>query len=98
MRKMESEAIKLVKDALMKKGWNQKELAEKAKLSGPTISRCLTGDLLISREVAEKLAGVLDLDREKLVELAVLDRIQSMQEEYREYPEVQKRLGLCLVE
>jgi ribosome-binding protein aMBF1 (putative translation factor) len=94
--KIKSKAIELVKEALEKKGWNQKELAERAELSGPTISRCLTGDLLISRDVAEKLAAVLDLDRKKLVELALLDRIQSIQEEYGDYPEVQKRLELSL--
>lgn len=93
---MGSEAIKLVKMSLQRKGWNQKELAQRSRLSGPTISRCLSGDLLISREVAEKLAEVLDLDRKKLVELAVLDRIQFMMNEYREYPEVQKRLELSL--
>ena len=93
---MGSEAIKLVKISLQRKGWNQKELAQRSRLSGPTISRCLSGDLLISREVAEKLAEVLDLDRKRLVELAVLDRIQFMMNEYREYPEVQKRLELSL--
>ena len=94
--RMQSEAIRLVKTALQRKGWNQKELAQRSRLSGPTISRCLSGDLLISREVAEKLAKVLDLDRKMLVELALLDRIQFIMNEYGEYPEVQKRLELCL--
>ena len=93
---MRSEAIKLVKLSMQRRGWNQKELARKSRLSGPTISRCLSGDLLISREVAEKLAEVLDLDRKKLVELALMDRIQFIISEYREYPEVQKRLEICL--
>lgn len=93
---MGSEAIKLVKVSLQRKGWNQKELAQQSRLSGPTISRCLSGDLLISRDVAEKLARVLDIDRRKLVELALLDRIQSIREEYRDYPEVQRRLELSL--
>jgi len=93
---MPSEAIKLVKTALGKKGWNQKELAIQTELSGPTISRCLTGDLLISRGVAEKLADVLGIDKKKLVELALLDRIQSIRDEYKNYPEVQRRLSLCL--
>lgn len=94
--KVESEAIKVVKEALDKKGWNQKELAERSKLSGPTISRCLTGDLLISRDVAERLADVLRIDKEKLVELSLKDRIKSISEEYTDYPEVQRRLELCL--
>ncbi len=94
--KEESEAVRLVREALSKKGWNQKELARRAKLSGPTISRCLTGDLLISKDVAERLADELGLDRKKLVELAVIDRIQFMRAEYVEYPEIQQRLALCL--
>lgn len=95
--KKESEAVKLVKEALGRKGWNQKELAERTKLSGPTISRCLTGDLLISKDVAERLAEQLGLDKKKLVELAVMDRIQSLREEYEDYPEVQRRLELSLM-
>lgn len=92
-----SKAIKLIKKALSSNGWNQKKLAEEAGLSDSTISRCLRGDLLISKNVAERIADTLSLDKSKLVEAALLDKLRTLRGDFEDYPSAQNRLDKSLV-
>lgn len=91
-----SEAVRVVQEALDRKGWRQKDLSERAKLSRPTVSQVLSGNMLMSRRVAEALAEALGLAKDNLVELATMDRVRQMVEEYEDYPEVQARLEHCI--
>lgn len=91
-----SEAVRLVREAMDRKRWNQKRLSDRSGLSKPTISQILSEKMLMSKRVAEVLADCLGLDVDKLVELATVDRIRQMLSEYEGYPEVQARLEHCL--
>jgi len=91
-----SKAIETIKATMFSKEISQKELAGLAGISEPTVSRCLSGELLISKEVAEAIAPALGIDRATLVELAFLDRLERLKPEYEGYSRVQLRLDIAV--
>lgn len=63
--------MKDVKEARIKKGLTQVELAEQIGISQSAISEIESGDLRPSTSVLVRLADVLDLDLDALVRAAV---------------------------
>lgn len=87
---MEKESIStLLKQARLRKGLRQLELAELAGCSHATVQRCEKGTLDVSKATAEALAPHLDLPQNKLVELAFIETdIAKLKRVYRQYPDI----------
>ena len=58
--------------ALVYLGVTQKELSERAGLLQPTVSRLVSGNLLMSRDMAARILDVLDPARATITELQLL--------------------------
>lgn len=55
-----------VRRAMALRGWSQRELARQANLHWQTIHRILSGDMMPSIEVCEKIALALEMRPEKI--------------------------------
>lgn len=58
--------IENVKAALVHKGWSQRELARQSDLHWQTVHRILSGGMMPSIDVCERIAVALDLRPEKI--------------------------------
>lgn len=65
------------------------DLAEMTGIAQSTVSRCLSGDMPVSKENAEKLARALGLDIEWVVCLAFAEKeLAELLEKYSDYPTI----------
>lgn len=76
-----------------RQGLRHRDVAEQTGIAQSTISRCLSGDMPISLENAEKIANALKLDQEWVVAIAFGEKeLKELIEQYKNYPSIQSYL------
>jgi PAS domain S-box-containing protein len=86
----------LIAEERSAKGWTQKELAGRIGVSTALVGRWETGDVIVTRRNAERVAEVLGIDKETVVTKAFVESMaetrrkdhRRIQREYANYPQV----------
>ena len=86
----------LIAEGRSAKGWTQKELAGRIGVSTALVGRWETGDVIVTRRNAERVAEVLGIDKETVVTKAFVENMaetrrrnhRRIQGEYANYPRV----------
>jgi len=91
LRGLPADFLKYIKDARLKRGWGQRELAAKIGLPQPHISRIESGQIVPRFDTLLDLVRVLDQDI-LLVPRALVPAVQSLVRAQREPESVEKPL------
>ena len=87
--KSKGKLSKILQAEVTKQDLRHKDVAEMTGIAQSTVSRCLSGDMPISKEHAELMSDALGLDKEWIVTLALGEKeVAEIIERYSDYPSI----------